>query len=244
MPLKPICADASHKTQIEKRGSKLFFKGQVVQTRNIGDVLLNLLDFIRKYEKDSPCIIGHNSRHFDLPILFHHLKQHHLFDEFKSLVGSFIDTLPMGRRVKKMEIYPSLKGSSQEELLKHCMGVTYEAHGAVEDVKALQKLFPVLAGHVELPSFVFTYSNMTADDSLLHLFKNGIISRLLKKKLSDAGIGLRQLQIANNRDPRGIELLFKKPLNNTRKCTFSNRKDTIAKVTSYIQKHPGSFTKK
>ena len=77
-----------------------------------------------------------------------------LLNPFRECVAGFVDTLPLFKNV-----LPERKTYSQESLVTDLLGVSYEAHDSLEDVRALQKL----VAHVNVSSKEIYESSFTVD---------------------------------------------------------------------------------
>ena len=94
-------------------------------------------------------LIGHNSNTFDTPVLLRTILQYcpELIPKLKDLNIHFADSLILFRNfVKdKREALKAADGSfvniNQAALYKHLFNSDFNSHGAVEDVKALTKIF-------------------------------------------------------------------------------------------------------
>ena len=78
-------------------------------------------------------LIGHNIKTFDCHVLLNAVKSCGMLGMLEKKVAGFLDTLSDFRS----STTPPYK---QEKLYERLVGGTYDAHNALEDVKALQKL--------------------------------------------------------------------------------------------------------
>ncbi|XP_030630780.1 three prime repair exonuclease 4 [Chanos chanos] len=162
VPRCRIEPNASKITGFTVKQNRLFLHGKPVSTISLREVLMRFIDFIRMLCR--PLLMGHNIKRFDCPVLARALDEFHLRDEFQSVVGGFVDTLPLARQLLKDN---GLKSFSQENLVKEALGTSYAAHNALEDVKALQKLYSAL--------------KPTANEIRRHIFTMDIIGIPLQK---------------------------------------------------------------
>ncbi|XP_021454356.2 protein PML [Oncorhynchus mykiss] len=122
----------------------LLLHGRRVDTIPLREVLTSFISFLRTFHK--PLLAAHNARRFDCPVLARALRECSLTDEFQEVVSGFLDTF----RISK-EMFPSkLAKYSQEYMVKVFLNKTYDAHNALEDVKALQELYQKWSPRQEL----------------------------------------------------------------------------------------------
>ena len=81
-------------------------------------------------------LAAHNARGFDIPVLTRALQRCFLTQRFQTLGSRFLDTFLLSK-----ELYPRLDSYSQVNLVRHFLGKNYNAHNALEDVRALQELY-------------------------------------------------------------------------------------------------------
>ena len=117
-------------TQVQ---SNLFNQGNLVQRIPTEDALKKFVDFLEK--KHKPVLVGHSIKKFDLPFLGFYLKRFGFWKKFVATVSGFIDTW-----ILLKQEYPGRSSYKQVDLVADLVGETYEAHNAMEDVKAVQKL--------------------------------------------------------------------------------------------------------
>ncbi|XP_071005007.1 protein PML-like [Oncorhynchus clarkii lewisi] len=110
-----------------------------VLTNSLKEVLVSFIAFLRML--DRPIVVGHNIRRFDCPVLARGLDEFDLKAEFQFAVSGCLDTLPLAREILKGR---GLQSFRQENLVRIVVGISYEAHDALEDVRALQRLYGAL----------------------------------------------------------------------------------------------------
>ncbi|XP_061578377.1 three prime repair exonuclease 4 [Cololabis saira] len=116
---------------------QLLLRGVAVATVPLGDALASFLHFLGQFNR--PVLLAaHNARRFDAPILTRVLQEHGLREQFQDLVSGFLDTLPLSRN-----LHPDLDRNNQPFLVQLFLGRQYDAHNALEDVRALQELYQV-----------------------------------------------------------------------------------------------------
>ncbi|CAB1453543.1 unnamed protein product [Pleuronectes platessa] len=136
---------AARVTGFRVRRQRLYLHRQVVLTNSLREVLVSFMAFLRMLGR--PLVIGHNIRRFDCRVLSRALDELDLRAGFNSSISGCVDTLPLAREVLRDRC---LKSFRQESLVKELLGVTYKAHDALEDVRALQALYSVLQPPPEL----------------------------------------------------------------------------------------------
>ncbi|KAM9528241.1 protein PML-like [Salvelinus alpinus] len=113
----------------------LLLHGEPVHTIPLREALTSFISFLSSFHE--PLLAAHNAQRFDCPVLARALREYSLMDEFQKVVSGFLDTLKIGK-----EMFPSTRtGYSQKSLVRVFLEKTYEAHNALEDVKALQELY-------------------------------------------------------------------------------------------------------
>ncbi|CAL8323183.1 unnamed protein product [Gadus morhua 'NCC'] len=127
---------AAKVTGFRVRRHRLFLNRQPVLTNSLKDVFLSFMAFLRMLGR--PILIGHNIRRFDCPVLLRALDELDLRVEFQSIITGCLDTLPLARDICKDNGYKSFR---QENLVRELLGVDYDAHNALEDVRSLQALY-------------------------------------------------------------------------------------------------------
>ncbi|KAJ3596934.1 hypothetical protein NHX12_003334 [Muraenolepis orangiensis] len=138
---------AAKVTGFRVRRHRLFLNRQPVLTNSLREVVVSFIAFLRMLGR--PILIGHNIRRFDCPVLVRALDQLDLRVEFQSTVTGCLDTLPLARDICKDYGFRSFR---QENLVRELLGLDYDAHNALEDVRALQSLYWTLRPTSELIS--------------------------------------------------------------------------------------------
>ncbi|XP_062579139.1 uncharacterized protein LOC134241063 [Saccostrea cucullata] len=73
IPEKPMSSKATEITGIKVVNNKMYHNDEEVETVSIKDALIQFIDFMKKSESDA-VLVGHNSKVFDLPVLFNILR--------------------------------------------------------------------------------------------------------------------------------------------------------------------------
>ena len=132
-PTRPISREASNVNKLTHVNGQLHYKRNPVETIPIMDALQQFLEFLQEIPK--PVLVGHYSKKFDLPFLKFYLKENDMWETFLSVVVGYIDTWIVFRQE-----FPNRTSYKQLDLVRSLLGEEYEAHSALEDVRALQKL--------------------------------------------------------------------------------------------------------
>ncbi|XP_075996796.1 three prime repair exonuclease 4 [Genypterus blacodes] len=147
---------AARVTGFRVRRQRLYLHRQPVLTSSLREILVAFLAFLQMLGR--PLLVGHNIRRFDCPVLARALDGLQLRAKFTSSVSGCVDTLPLLREMLKER---GLRSFRQENLVKEVLGVSYTAHDALEDVRALQSLYRALQPSPELLCrHVFTLDTM------------------------------------------------------------------------------------
>ena len=132
-PTRPIPREASNVNKLTLVNGQLNYKMRPVETVPINQALQQFMEFLQGIPK--PVLVAHNSKKFDLPFLKHYLKENDLWATFMSVVIGYVDSWIVFRQE-----FPNRSSYKQVDLVKDLLGEEYEAHAALADVRALQKL--------------------------------------------------------------------------------------------------------
>ncbi|CAG2191643.1 unnamed protein product [Mytilus edulis] len=232
MPLQPITQGASKVTGLTRIGNVLYRNGIPVPYQNKEECLKEFISWL----PENDMLFGHNIKSFDTKIIIQALTDENLINGFKA---KFVDTLYVFRPA-----YPERKSEKnsfkQEELVKDFLGenFTYDAHNALGDVLALQKLFRK-AGfslvHVQPQSFSvdFAYQtliNIEISNSNYESLKLLHISSGMTKKMAKSGLNIQHLKLAFRRG--GVDGVYNvmSEENNGKVRVTKNRKILVAAV--------------
>ncbi|XP_031720897.1 three prime repair exonuclease 2 isoform X2 [Anarrhichthys ocellatus] len=134
LPDRELTESAKRVTGFTVSDGELLLKGTPVNTVPLADALTSFIDFLRSFR--SPVLLAaHNAMRFDAPVLCRVLRELSLLQEFKQVAAVFLDTLPLSKNLFRLHSY------SQENMVRHFLKKTYDAHNAVEDATMLQELF-------------------------------------------------------------------------------------------------------
>ncbi|XP_031169684.1 DNA polymerase III PolC-type-like isoform X3 [Sander lucioperca] len=135
LPRQTLTESAKQVTGFTVSDDCLFLRGAPVNTIPLVDALTSFIDFLRSFRR--PVLLAaHNAKRFDAPVLNRVLRQLSLRKEFQKVVSGYVDTFLLSKN-----LYPGLRSHSQENMVRHFLGRTYNAHDAVEDATMLQELF-------------------------------------------------------------------------------------------------------
>ena len=207
----------------------LHYKGQPVPFVTIQEALVSFMDFLSTFPQ-SPILIGHNIKSFDVPVLHHHLRIHSCLGEFKRHMSAFSDTLVIAK--KKL---PDEQSYQLQELVRVHLGKDYEAHNALADVQILKEFTETKLGRPNVEN-LFHMDSITLSLSLAPLVDDKALSSVMKNKMVLSGLGLSHLKLAHSRDPaNGIKALLSEPSADS-KPRITKRHAIIAKVNEYVAK--------
>lgn len=151
---------AARVTGFRVRRHRLFLHRRPVLTNSLKEALVSFITFLRMFGR--PLLVGHNIRRFDCLVLARALDEFGLKAAFQAGVVGFLDSLPLARQLLKDSGVQSFK---QENLVKTVLGVSYDAHNALADVQALQKLYWALrptASQIQQHTFSLDWLKTTA----------------------------------------------------------------------------------
>ena len=165
-----------------------------------------LREFFYFLEDKPTLLIGHNIKVFDCPVLINAARACDLLERLKMVVAGCVDTLPLFRAT-----FNDLSSHKQCKLYEHLFDSTYDAHDALADVKALQKI----VGKAQHGKEVFETHSFTLD----YIIKNEQISSLAKKNLegwqpliikSVISKGMAEKAAKSGLRPEHLKLAFKR----------------------------------
>ena len=198
IPKKIITQGAAKTSGNKFEKGKFCHKDRPVLAITISQALTEFLIFIG----DKPVILsGHNIKTFDCHVLLNALKSCGMQKVFKKKVAGFLDTISLFR----CQTVPSYK---QEELYKRLIGGKYDAHNALEDVIALEKLINEIDPSSEEKrkhTFSVQYvldvqeNNRNAGVNLIGwkvLYEKGVISKNIATKAAKSGLRPEHLEFS------------------------------------------------
>ena len=160
-------------------------------------------------------------------VITRELNRYGLQDEFSRTVLGFMDTLPAFKR-----FLPDLPdGYSQGVLYYRFLGHSFEAHDALEDVNALQRLlhaamipFAILKEHTYTVKSVYDNVNFLERKnnrlSTLKPYLSGVVSSVMMGKIAASGLSYDHLRLAFDRGGGdGVRTLLRETYNGQPRVT-------------------------
>ncbi|CAK6954462.1 DNA polymerase III subunit epsilon-like [Scomber scombrus] len=135
LPRCPLTESAMAVTGFTVNNAGLFLRGRPVGTIPLIDALTSFIDFLSSF-RQPVLLAAHNARRFDMPVITRVLRKCSLRHQFQQVVHGFVDTFILSK-----QLFTDLRSYSQENLVRHFLGMTYDAHNAVEDARMLQELY-------------------------------------------------------------------------------------------------------
>ncbi|XP_034444939.1 DNA polymerase III PolC-type-like [Hippoglossus hippoglossus] len=152
LPFRAISEDTTRVNGFTVSNGGLFLRGNLLYTTPVYEALTSFIAFLQSFHR--PVLLAaHNAKGFDAPILTRVLLQNHLLQEFQQVVSGYLDTLLLSKW-----LYPNLPRHSQQFMVSHFLGRSYDAHNAVEDARMLQELYKIW--NPDQKSLFFTASLM------------------------------------------------------------------------------------
>ncbi|KAM4553038.1 DNA polymerase III subunit epsilon-like [Fundulus diaphanus] len=135
LPRRALTSSATEVTGFRVEPDGLWRHGDRVITIPLVELLTSFLAFLRSFHR--PVVLAaHNAKRFDAPVLTRVLRQYSLLQEFQQVVSGFLDTFLLSKN-----LYQGLPRYSQQFLVCHFLGRSYNAHNAEDDAKMLQELY-------------------------------------------------------------------------------------------------------
>ena len=139
LPSTTIDTRASNVTGLTVKGAgrcrQLYKNGQRVESKSLAQTCLDFVAWLQREVGEPALLAVHNCFSFDMRVMINQFQLCEQLDELKLVVAGFADTLPALRKA-----LPQRKSYSQPSLFADILGGEYDAHGAVADVLALEKL--------------------------------------------------------------------------------------------------------
>lgn len=225
-------------TGISFKDGNMFSNGVKVTCCNKESALREFIDFL----PENSLLCAHNGFKFDVPILIQDMRDCDLLNTMQGKVKGLLDTLLLAKETYPDRTGKGKGGHSQEGLVKDILNETYAAHNALDDVKALSKLYTKMkVGNSEYMkntwSFEFavrkldyqikTSKNLRTFDCLV---ADKILSEAMARKAAGSGLCMKHLKTAASRN--GIKELFsERASNNKPRVTLSKL------IIDRVQKH-------
>ena len=235
LPTCPITTSATAVTGLYVSGGELFCHKEKVQTVDIESCLSDFILWLKSFEK--PVLVCHNGKVFDAVILMRTFLNHPACGKLS--IEGFVDTLHVFR-----EVLPNRQSYKLESLVSDTLSLSYNAHSAAEDVKALQALVKhhsvspdTLLKHSFSVDFVFFKINQKSktDECLCSLQPLvTCLSNYMIKKIANSGLAYSHLKLAFDRGgAEGLEsVLSEKQQDGNARVT--KNKSVITKLYSHF----------
>ncbi|KAJ8249268.1 hypothetical protein GJAV_G00232980 [Gymnothorax javanicus] len=150
VPCCSIESKAAAITGFSVVGGCLYKHGRALGTIPHQQAIKGFLTFLRKLGR--PLLVSHNARNFDSRVLDRALDEWQQRAAFLRVTSGLLDTLPLAR-----DLLPGQPSYSLKNLVKAVLGEQYRAHDALQDAKALQKLYEELQpSAAEISPHIFT----------------------------------------------------------------------------------------
>ena len=179
-----------------------------------------------------------------MQVLIREAKRHNLSNELKRSVAGFIDTLPAFR-----QNFPGLSRYSQTSIYNEFLSEEYDAHNALADVKALQRLLRHQKSAIPfatLQSCSYTIASATefvdfSDLKNRHLqslkrIPTSSLSDSMKGKIAEYGLCYRDLKLTFQRGgAEGLKQMLMGP-NHEGKVRVTKNRKVLDKICEYFVK--------
>lgn len=242
-PTVPITTAATTVTGISYYNEEMTVNGSKVQSLSIKTAVDEFVNWMSKFK--NVCLVAHNGRRFDFPVLVSTLKNIGALDKLFECV--FIDSMSVFRKH-----YPN-RSLKQVDLVSSLLGETYAAHNAIDDVVALGKLIKfVNLTNNDIMAHSFTQeavaNNMAFNKSktlnlpsLNPLIYSGVIKKPTAENIAGSGLNINHLKLLHS---RGGEDAIKDVFisKNSEGCPrVSNNKkvleEIVPKISKYFENH-------
>ena len=132
-PKKPITAEAQRVTGIYIHDNgDMMINGKTVASVPILTAIEKLCDWLKPFQ--NVILVAHNGRRFDFPVLMSAVIKNNLTNLFLESITGLVDSLTVFKKQ-----FPG-QSHKQEDLVQRHLGLTYNAHNALDDVEALGRL--------------------------------------------------------------------------------------------------------
>lgn len=227
-PKVSIQEKASKVTGIRMRGGKMYFEGKPVTSIGVKQALEQFVNFLGGRRV---ILVGHNIKVFDCPILLNALVSCGFETQFEKAVVGFLDTYPLFKGVHK-----GLTSYRQEHLYTHFIGGQYEAHNALADVQALDRLISSTIKDQDIVKpYTFSVQYITDVQEFIHGQQQNLvswqpaiignfISKGMAEKAAGSGLRLEHLKFMYGRNKlEGLKSLFSETSSGKPRVTKSKK---------------------
>jgi len=201
------------------------------------------LDFLEREkttDETKIVLMAHNGDSFDFPVFLNSLKMYSLIERAKALDLLFLDTLKVFRSTTDHGKNTSL---SLVNTYQRVFGKGFEAHNALCDCRALGEILSSNQFNFNVNNhlgFMRTVADIELSMKISESVRRRVLSlsnlsasKSMKKKISEAGIDLRQLQdVFTAYGPKGLIALLAMPLSKPR-VTKSSK--VLTKIVKFFE---------
>jgi DNA polymerase III epsilon subunit-like protein len=235
IPKIQIQCPASEVTGITCINKQMFYNGKPVDGLPLRQALSEFLEYLGG---DPVILVGHNIKVFDCHVLINASKACGM--DISKHISGFLDTLVLFR--SENPGFPSYK---QENLYKHFITGSYNAHNALDDVGALSTLLDTVCPNLEIRrkyTFLFSYimesqkynsiknANLPSWEQLIC---GKFISKCMAEKAAGSSLRPEHLALAFKRNgAEGVESVLTEISNGTVRVTKS--KKVILQLVKYF----------
>lgn len=211
-PERPIPTKISSLTGIDHHAGQMYCNFKPVDSVGIGQGLTAFVNFIQA-NPGPTVLVAHNAK-FDARILLSTCER---LGERMPANTVFADSLPLLRQCT-----PGLAHHKLTDLYRHAFGEAFQAHSAVEDVRALAKLLlhydinqSKLVRHLfsqqqTIRQLTELTNSKTYKGSYGSAVADGVLKNAQSDRLSRSGIGLQHLRLSFERAGlEGLEAILK-----------------------------------
>ncbi|XP_062576656.1 DNA polymerase III PolC-type-like [Saccostrea cucullata] len=234
---QPISPSATAVSGIAVKENIMFKNGVQVPCKNAKDGIETFITWLKNFS--NIVLVAHNAK-FDSNVIIRAMHQVGLRPS--DFIIGFVDTLPLFR-----EAVPNRKSYKQVDLMKDLCTAQYDAHDALADSEALQRL--VL--HLDISRAMMLKHSFSVDfviendkyaillsrnaSSLKHLVDENILSKFTANKIAASGLHYDHLCIAHHRDPvNGIKSILSEK--NMGKVRVTSNGKIIKSLHQYFMK--------
>ena len=244
LPSVPITTQATNVTKLSigrLRGErKLLKEGKPVDSHTLADTCQNFVAWLRS-QCDKPAIlVAHNCFNFDMRVTINQFLLCEQLPSLSDVVAGFADTLPAFR-----QSLPGRKSYSQPSLVADLLDMTYEAHDAKSDVRALQNLVEgklsisgLLKYSASMESAVHVNHKLSESHERSAELKRRIpknsLSLSMADKIAKSGLTYTDLQLVYQRKGRdGLRLLLQER-NSEKRVRVTTSMKMVDKLSDYF----------
>lgn len=216
LPKEPISFGAQRVTGLSIVDNKLYHNGNELPSVDIHQALHSFCSWLKKF--DNAILVAHCGKRFDFPILVSAANAIGLIEQYLICVQGCVDSLALFKKV-----FPGRKTYAQEVLVRDILKLSYGAHNALEDVKALGSLTVNACKHLTTSNILdFSFSlksvfhaQMFNDakakniQSLNELVVRGVCKPFMAEKIAGSGLNIHHLrQIFERKGEDGLRNTF------------------------------------